>query len=130
MFEKYTSFVFKNRKRIFALVLVINILALFGLFRLHFTTEFSILMPQKSHQKEIYDRMNTIFKSGEQLAVMVKMNTDPLSREGLNKVFEIKERLSSIEGVKTVITPVPEKFPSASGSWKQKAWQKRSTKIF
>jgi len=111
LFEKYTSFVFKNRKRIFALVLVINILALFGLFRLHFTTEFSILMPQKSHQKEIYDRMDTIFKSGEQLAVMVKMNTDPLSREGLNKVFEIKERLSSIEGVKTVITPVPEKFP-------------------
>lgn len=111
MFEKYTSFVLKNRQRIFTLVLVINILALLGLFRLHFTTEFSILMPQKSHQKEIYDRMNTIFKSGEQLAVMVKMNTDPLSREGLNEIFDIKEKLSSIEGVKTVITPVPEKFP-------------------
>ena len=111
MFEKYTSFVFKNRKKILVVVLVLNILALFGLFKLHFTTEFSILMPQKSHQKEIYERMNGIFKSGEQLVVMVKINTDPLSREGIDEIFQIKERLSSIKGVKTVIPPVPEKFP-------------------
>ncbi|AIY88785.1 MULTISPECIES: efflux RND transporter permease subunit [unclassified Thermotoga] len=112
MFEEYTSFVFKNRKKIFAVVLVLNILALFGLFRLHFTTEFSILMPQKSRQKEIYEKMNGVFKTGEQLVVMVKTNVDPLSREGIDEIFEIKEKLSSVEGVKTVIPPIPEKFPA------------------
>ncbi|AJG41366.1 RND transporter [Thermotoga sp. RQ7] len=112
MFEEYTSFVFKNRKKIFAVVLVLNILALFGLFGLHFTTEFSILMPQKSRQKEIYEKMNGVFKTGEQLVVMVKTNVDPLSREGIDEIFEIKEKLSSVEGVKTVIPPIPEKFPA------------------
>jgi len=112
LFEEYTSFVFKNRKKIFAVVLVLNILALFGLFRLHFTTEFSILMPQKSRQKEIYEKMNGVFKTGEQLVVMVKTNVDPLSREGIDEIFEIKEKLSSVEGVKTVIPPIPEKFPA------------------
>ncbi|PLV56323.1 RND transporter [Thermotoga sp. SG1] len=112
MFEKYTLFAFKNRKKIFAVVLILNILALFGLFRLNFTTEFSILMPQRSHQKEIYDKMGSIFKSGEQLVVMVKTRFDPLSGEGIDEIFKIKEKLSSVEGVKMIIPPIPEKFPA------------------
>ncbi|WP_233185682.1 RND family transporter [Thermotoga sp. SG1] len=112
LFEKYTLFAFKNRKKIFAVVLILNILALFGLFRLNFTTEFSILMPQRSHQKEIYDKMGSIFKSGEQLVVMVKTRFDPLSGEGIDEIFKIKEKLSSVEGVKMIIPPIPEKFPA------------------
>ncbi|PLV59996.1 RND family transporter [Thermotoga sp. KOL6] len=111
MFKKYVIFVSKNRKKLLILVLFLNIISLIGLFRLNFSVDFSIFMPQNSHQKMLYEKMMKTFGSGEQIVVMVKMDIDPLSKNGISEIFKIKELLSSVEEVKVVIPPLPEKFP-------------------
>jgi len=110
-YKKYVAFVEKNRKKLFILMILINIVALFGLLRIHISTDFNVFMPKKSHAKELYDKMNQTFQTDEQLMVMVEFENDILNVAGMKKIFEILDLLKVIDGVKSVVAPLPEKLP-------------------
>jgi len=111
IYDRYSMFVKRNRRKLLLLIIIVNIISFLGLIRIHISTNFDVFMPKKSYEKNLYDRMNKTFQSGEQLMIMVEFENNVLSVEGLKELLKISDSIKMIKGVKSVISPLPEKVP-------------------
>lgn len=111
IYARYSNFVKKNRKKFFLIIIIANIFALLGVVRIHISADFNVFMPKDSAAKKIYDEMNQTFQSGEQLMLMIEFDDELLNLKNLKRIYEIQDLIKSIDGVKSVIPPLPEKLP-------------------
>ena len=109
--KKYVDFVEKNAKKLIVFIVVLNLVAFLGLFRIRINTSYETFMPKTSEQKELLDKYSKEFKSEDTMMVAVEYDGDLYSIEGLNFTVDIENKLEKIEGVEDVIGPVPKAVP-------------------
>ncbi|QTA38143.1 RND family transporter [Thermosipho ferrireducens] len=109
--EKFVSVVERKRKLFIALIMIFNILAFFGLLKLRLNPDFKVFMERDSKYVSTLNDIEKYFSSSDQMSVIIEMKTDPLTINGLRKIKDIQKKLENIDGVASVISPVPDKIP-------------------
>ena len=109
--ERYVRFVEKNRKKMLIVMILLNILALIGLFRIRINPSFETLIPKNSIRVEEYRKVNDIFGTQDQLTIVLKFDGDVRNVQMLNLLKKIERDLGKIDGVKSVVGPVPSILP-------------------
>lgn len=109
--KRYAEFIERHREKILILVIMVNILAFFGLLRIRINPSFEALIPKNSTRVEDYRRMNEIFVTQDQITMMLKMDGDIRNAPGLNLLKRVEKDISNMEGVKSVVGPVPKILP-------------------
>ncbi len=101
----------KNQKKLFVLLVLINIAALVGVFRIHINTDFLQFIPSDSHRFSEYQEMTADFETSEQTMFLVQLERPPETAEEIAYLRRIQDLLKQIPGVSAVMGPVPEKIP-------------------
>ncbi len=70
--NKYTSFIFKNKKVLTVAFLVINILSLIGMTKINLNTDFSMFAPNESIYEDKLDELEEVFGELSQIVVLVE----------------------------------------------------------
>ncbi|RKY54782.1 MAG: hypothetical protein DRP93_04705, partial [Candidatus Neomarinimicrobiota bacterium] len=65
------------------------LLGVAGLFQLKINPDMMIFMPNKSEAKDSYDKMNTIFESGDEMIVVLHTQTDSLDETISNSIIDL-----------------------------------------
>ena len=88
MFKKYTSFVSKNRKKVIALIVVVNLLSVVSLFFISINTDFDLFIPDDSKAKEIYKEMLEYFPESDDTILLVNTKINELNKNLINKLMD------------------------------------------
>ena len=110
--ERYVEFIWRNAKKVMVILIVANIVAFFGLLRLRINPDFRVFMPKNSKQIHLYEKMTKDFGSGDQIALVIEFDSDPMNINSLNHLKEIEKNLESLRSVEAVVGPVPKVVPS------------------
>lgn len=108
MFKKYVDLLEKKKTFFVVFLVLINLLAFFGLLKVKINPDFAILMPDSSNAKQLYDEMNERFNAGDQLIYMLSLEDNPDNIESLFDLRKIQLGLENIPGVNFVSGPAPE----------------------
>ncbi|WP_461206492.1 efflux RND transporter permease subunit [Clostridium sp. DL1XJH146] len=109
--EKYVEFIKSKRKILVVIVLLINILAIIGLFRIRINTDFNIFTINDSPKKEEYTAMNETFPASEDILVMLEFQEDNITSENINTFLDFVDYLNSDENISYVNSSIPEEIP-------------------
>lgn len=109
--EKYVEFIKNKRKLLIGLVLIINLLAIIGLFRIKINTSFDIFTINNSPKKEEYKEMNKAFKSSEDMLVMLEFDGEAITNENLNTYLDFMDYLNISDNISAVNSAIPEEIP-------------------
>jgi len=112
---KFTGLISRKKRNFIVLLILINIVSFFGLFRLNINTDYSLFMPKDSVEFELYKKMNSDFSSGEQIMFLVELKNPRIDSQSMNELIKIGEDISQIQGVKSVSNPIPPFLPSGIG---------------
>ena len=105
--EKYADLAARKPQIFLAIVMIMNVLAIIGIFMLRINPEVKQIYGGENQAMRDLQKMEEIFQSGEQLGILLYDETLP-SAEGFKRVLEVQKKLESIDGVKKVIG-IPEK---------------------
>ncbi len=105
--EKYAHFAAEKPHFFLALIMVMNVLAIIGIFMIKINPEVKRIFGEENEAMKRLEKMEDIFQSGEEMGVLIHDETLP-SAEGFKKILDVQKRLENIDGVKKVIG-VPEK---------------------
>ncbi|SHH57967.1 efflux RND transporter permease subunit [Thermosipho atlanticus] len=109
--KTYVDF-FKKYGRILMIVLVLlNVFFFIGLFRVKINPDFTLFMSKNSEYMEILNRMEKVFQSNDQVNVVLELNTNPYSIDGLKRIKEIEKQIRKLSNVLSVISPIPDEIP-------------------
>lgn len=86
--EKYIRFIKKNRKTLLALLIVINVLAIWGVFKVKLNSDFQIFTPTESIYKDKIEAMNKYFPSSDQLIVQIEINSTVMDEDIYTSVYK------------------------------------------
>jgi len=109
--KTYVEFFKKYGKRFLILLIILNIVFFVGLFKIRINADFTLFMSKNSKYMKILDRMEEIFQSNDQFNVVIELDEDPYSIDGLKKIRNVEEKLKNLDGVLNVISPIPEEIP-------------------
>ncbi|HKL11964.1 MAG TPA: RND family transporter, partial [Halanaerobiales bacterium] len=109
--EKYVEFVKNNRKKLIVLFVIINILAIIGLFQININPDFNIFMPENSKYKNTLDEMNKMFSNSEQITYLIESNDSKINLNNINRFRKFQSFLESKEKIKYVNGPTPAEIP-------------------
>ena len=109
--EKYVGFIKKHRKRFIVFFILINIIAIVGLFRIKINPDFNIFMPEKSEYKKTMDEMNKYFSNSEQVTFLIKSGNKEINIENLRMFRTFQAYLEKQEDINFVNGPTPQKIP-------------------
>ncbi len=109
--KKYVEFIKDNRKKLIVLFVLINILAIIGLFQININPDFNIFMPKKSKYKTTLDEMNKMFSNSEQITYLIESNYSEVNLENIKKFRSFQSFLESNENIKYVNGPTPAEIP-------------------
>src|SRR6056297_1831589 len=109
--KNYGEFVKNNRKKLIVLFIIINILAIAGLFQIKINTNFNIFMPEKSKYKRSLDQMNNIFSNSDQITYLIESNESEINLNNIYQFRSFQSFLETQENIKYVNGPTPAKIP-------------------
>ncbi len=112
--NNYVNFIKRYRKPLLGLLVVINILALLGVFQVKINPEFGVFMPVDSKHKKILDEMNKYFPSSEQIMFLVEQNNKDITVDLITKFRNFQTFLESINEIKLINGPTPESLSTGS----------------
>src|SRR6056297_3465134 len=101
--EKYVEFVKNNRKKLIVLFVIINILAIIGLFQININPDFNIFMPENSKYKNTLDEMNKMFSNSEQITYLIESNDSKINLNNINRFILFRLIFESLLSIKYVI---------------------------
>lgn len=104
--KSYTNFIFKRRKLLFVLFLVVNISAILGIFAIKLNTDFGLFTTNNSVYQDRLDAMEENFGNVQQIVVMLE--SDQFDENVLTDLSEIQIRLFNITNVTYVEGPAPD----------------------
>ena len=109
--EKYTEFLYRRKKQIFLLILVVNVIAVVSIFRLRINPDYTVFIPKGSKYVKIFEEMNRVFGTQDQVTLMIVFSRDPRNLKDLQVLKDIEKDLESFNDVKAVVGPVPDVVP-------------------
>lgn len=104
--KKYVDVLSKNKKIFIILLVVINITAVFGLFRIKLNTDFDIFSTKGSKYESLMIDTNESF--GELSQIMIILEKDGLTKDDLNDVREFQEFLNNVPNVESIQGVAPQ----------------------
>ncbi len=104
--KKFLENIELNKKKYLIALVTLIILSILGILRIEIDSEFSNFMPSDSEYIEIYNNINEIFETDEQIFYLAKLDFDPKTISGIKKINEISNKLLIFEGIKYVNSPV------------------------
>ncbi|MCF7952630.1 MAG: MMPL family transporter [Spirochaetales bacterium] len=106
--EKYAQFLSRHRRPLLAVFVVINILALIGIFRIQLDSGFDVFMPENSAYKKVMDSMEEYFSSSENIIFLADAGKQELDLQTVEKFREFQKFLEKHEHIEYVTGPAPE----------------------
>lgn len=110
--KKYVEFVNNNHKKLIVLFIILNILAIIGLFKIDINPDFDIFMPEKSKYKATLDKMNKMFENSEQITYLIESKDSEINLDNIKKFRSFQSFLESRENIKYVNGPTPPEIPT------------------
>ncbi|WP_053001212.1 efflux RND transporter permease subunit [Kosmotoga pacifica] len=107
MFKGYVDALSRGKKLFFVLLVLINFLALIGVFKIRINPDITTLLLSDSPANKAYSEMEKLFNSGEQLIFVVEL---PEYRDEVEKFKELRRlqsNLESLEGISSISGPTP-----------------------
>lgn len=104
--DKYTSFIYKNKKLLVVLLMVVNIVALVGVTRIRLNTDFSMFSPTSSVYQDRLDELTDTF--GELNQIIVLVEHEEFTSETILDLRSIQEHLELMDNVIFVQGVAPE----------------------
>ncbi len=108
--SKYVDFIKNKRKPLFAILVILNLLALVGIFHIKINPNFEVFMPDQSEYKEVLDEMNQVFSTSDQIMFLVESEGSELTRAMVQKFRDFQNYLENIESIESVKGPTPAKL--------------------
>ncbi|MEA3391976.1 MAG: MMPL family transporter, partial [Candidatus Marinimicrobia bacterium] len=105
-YQNFTTIIEKKNKPFFVIFALLMLLGIAGLFQLKLNPDMMIFMPNKSEVKDSYDKMNGVFKSGDEMLIVLHTQKDSLDESTSNSIITLSDTLKSLPGVAYVISPV------------------------
>ena len=110
--ERYTEFLYKRKKQIFFLIIIVNIISAIGIFRIRINPDYTVFIPKDSKHVKIYEEMNKVFGTQDQVTLMIVFSKNPRNLKDLQTLKDIEKSIESFDDVKTVVGPVPDMIPA------------------
>ncbi|MCK4259447.1 MAG: RND family transporter [Halanaerobiales bacterium] len=107
---KYVDFVKNNRKPLFAILIIINLLALVGIFHIKINPNFEVFMPDQSEYKEVLDEMNQVFSTSDQIMFLVESEGSELTTAMIQEFRDFQKYLENIDNIESIKGPTPSKL--------------------
>lgn len=98
--NNYTNYIFKHKRILSILLVLINIIAIIGIFKIKINTDFSLFSPKDSIYQERLDEVDSIFGELNQLIVIVELSE--INDSSLIDLTNIQEDMNSIENIKYI----------------------------
>lgn len=109
--QKYIQFISKNRKTLFVLLVVLNILALVGIFQIRISSDFNIFTVKDSEYQKTLEEVGKYFPTTEQVSYMLEYDQSDLNIELLNELSKFQRFLETIDNIDAIIGPAPKIIP-------------------
>lgn len=106
--KKYTDFIFKERKLLLVLFMIINIVSIIGVTRIKLDTDFASFSPDESVYKDRLDETEEIFGELNQLIVIVE--TTEINDTVLDDMSIFQRVLEGIDDISFVQGAAPEQL--------------------
>lgn len=103
--KKYTNFIFRFKKPLIILFIMLNIVSILGITQIKLDTDFASFSPDQSIYQDRLDDVEDIF--GELNQIIVIVETDNISRPTLDDMNELQNTLSNIENIAYVQGAAP-----------------------
>jgi hypothetical protein len=114
--KKYVAFINNNRKKLIIIFIIINILAVIGLFRIQINPDFNIFMPEASKYKQTLDTMNQHFSNSEQITYLLESNDSKINIENIKQFRSFQSFLEQQNNIKYINGPTPQSIPTGRES--------------
>ncbi len=98
--NKYTNFIYKNKKILGLFFLIINVIAVIGIFKIKLNTDFSMFSQNESVYEERLDELENIFGELNQLVVVVEVEN--INHTSLTNIRYIQSKLEQLENIEFV----------------------------
>lgn len=105
--KQYVTFIKQNRKILITLLVVINIIAIYGITQLNISGDFTVFIPVVSENQELIDEMDDLFPSSDQVLFMIPLD-EGVTFQSYDTLREIESHLSSISSIIRFRGPAPE----------------------
>ena len=86
--EKYIGFIKKNRKILLILLVIINILAIWGVFKIRLDSDFQIFTPTESIYKDKIEAMSKFFPSSDQLIIQIEIDNTIMDKDIYTSIYK------------------------------------------
>lgn len=104
--KKYVNIIFKHRKPLIALFVILNIVAIFGVAKMKLNTDFALFTTNDSKYEERLDDLEVTFGSSNQITVMVEASE--FNQEELNQLITIQTKFNTIDNLSSIQGVAPE----------------------
>lgn len=106
--NSYVNFITKFRKPLFALLMIINLTALIGLFRITISSDFEIFVPNDSKHRDILDEYSEYFPNNKQVLIMIEIDDKTITSIDFQELRSIQNYLENYNTITNVKGPTPE----------------------
>lgn len=101
--KKYVDNILRNKKKYIALLLVTNILAIIGILKIQFNTDFAIFSTKSTDHQELLDDTNEAFGTLSQIIILVEdddfEDSDIRELRGIQNYLESVPNITSVQGI-------------------------------
>ncbi|MBN2604494.1 MAG: RND family transporter [Bacilli bacterium] len=104
--NKYTLFIFKHKKALIILLMLLNVMAIIGITKIRLNTDFSMFSPDVSIYQERLDELENTF--GELSQIIVLVEHDTFTNDVIYDLREIQSNLEMNEHIVYVQGVAPE----------------------
>ncbi|MEC9489257.1 MAG: efflux RND transporter permease subunit, partial [Halanaerobium sp.] len=97
----------KYRRPLLVIFLLINIIALIGIFQVRIEPGFDVFMPAESEHKTLLEQMEEEYPASQQLIFLLETEADELTVDAMASFREVQSYLEGITEIATVQGPAP-----------------------
>lgn len=113
--RKYTQTIMKFRKPLFALFVLLNLTAIFGIFHLKLSTDFSMFTTSDSAAVEAMNEIENTFQTKNSLVIVVEDNNNSFEDSDIVSLSNLQNSIKGINDVAFISEIIPSQIITDSG---------------
>ncbi|MGD9909764.1 MAG: hypothetical protein AB7U79_04065, partial [Candidatus Izemoplasmatales bacterium] len=113
--RKYTQTIMKFRKPLFALFAILNLTAIFGIFHLKLSTDFSMFTTTDSAAVAAMNEIETTFQTKNSLVIVVEDNNNAFEQDDIVSLTNLQNDITLNADVAFISQVIPDQIITDSG---------------
>jgi len=113
--RKYTQAIIKFRKPLFALFVLLNLTALFGIFHLKLSTDFSMFTTSDSESVEAMNEIESTFQTKDSLVVVIEDSNNSFEDNDILSLMNLQNAIKGINDVAFISPIIPDQIITQTG---------------